>query len=118
MALFFSLRQLLSRFRKAPSRNAIRARTGRRLYRLALDELEARLAPATVQFNTTSEVLLDTSGAFSIPITLSAAVNQPVSVPYTILSNAIAGVDYTGLSKPTGHSRGANLGGHHGHLAQ
>jgi hypothetical protein len=95
MARFLSFRRFLRRFHRAP---IVLVKRKRPTCRLALEELEARLAPATVQFTTTSNTFLDTSGAFSIPITLSAAVNQPVSVPYTIISNATAGIDYSGLT--------------------
>lgn len=41
--------------------------------RLWLEEMEPRLAPATVQFSTASETINEAAGAFSIPVALTGA---------------------------------------------
>jgi sugar lactone lactonase YvrE len=47
--------------------------------RLSLEELEPRLAPATVQFTVPGETVNETAGTFSIPVTLSGTVTPTVT---------------------------------------
>jgi sugar lactone lactonase YvrE len=47
--------------------------------RLWLEELEPRLAPATVQFSAPSETVNETAGTFSIPVTLTGAPQPTVT---------------------------------------
>ncbi len=77
-----------------------RGRSGRPGHRPHLETLEARWAPAasTVQFALANESLVESAGAFTIPVILSAASNSPVSVPFTLGGNAVAGTDFNGVT--------------------
>ncbi|HEV8058850.1 MAG TPA: DUF4214 domain-containing protein [Gemmataceae bacterium] len=60
---------------RVPSRRSQWPASGR----CRLEELEARLAPATVQFNAPSETISATAGSFSIGATVSGAVQPTIS---------------------------------------
>jgi hypothetical protein len=52
----------------------------------------------TVQFSTGSETVDQSTGTFSIPVTLSGSSTQTVTVPFTLGGSAVAGTDYSGVT--------------------
>ncbi len=54
----------------------------------------------TVQFSTASEIVDASAGTFSITVSLSAASNQAVTVPYTLSGTAQSGIDYKVNANP------------------
>jgi sugar lactone lactonase YvrE len=52
----------------------------------------------TVQFSTGSETLSESTGTFSIPVTLSGAASAPVIVPYTLGGTAASGIAFSGVT--------------------
>ena len=52
----------------------------------------------TVQFSSASETVNESTGAFSITVTLSAASSSSVSVPFTLGGTAVSGTDYSGVT--------------------
>jgi hypothetical protein len=53
---------------------------------------------STLQFSAASESLSETSGNFSITLTLSTALPSAASVPFTLGGTAVAGTDFSSLS--------------------
>ncbi len=54
--------------------------------------------PPIVSLVNASQSVDESSGKFSIAVSLSKASGSPVSVPFTLSGSAVAGVDYTGVS--------------------
>ena len=52
----------------------------------------------TVQFSTASETVNETTGSFSIAVTLAGTSTQAVTVPFTLGGTAVAGTDYSGVT--------------------
>jgi hypothetical protein len=51
-----------------------------------------------VQFSTGSETVNESTGSFSIPVTLSGTSTQTVTVPFTLGGSAVAGTDFSGVT--------------------
>jgi FG-GAP-like repeat/SdrD B-like domain/Domain of unknown function (DUF4214)/Calx-beta domain/FG-GAP repeat len=54
--------------------------------------------PPTVQFSVASETVDETTGTFSITVTLSGASSSSVTVPFTLGGTAVSGTDFSGVT--------------------
>ena len=55
-------------------------------------------ASPTVQFAAATQSVDESAGTFTVTVTLSAASTQDVSIPFTLSGNAVAGMDYSGVT--------------------
>ncbi len=55
------------------------------------------IEPPIVQFSAGSETINEAAGTFSIPVTLSGAVNDTVTLPFTLGGTAVSGTDFSGV---------------------
>ena len=95
----FGWRHWLTAIQSLAGRGPRPRRSRPRPYYIPLFEsLEERFVPSTVQFGLVRESLLDTSGNFSIPVTLSAVSNTPVTVAFTLGGTAVSGTDFGNLT--------------------
>ena len=54
--------------------------------------------PPTVQFSAGSETVNESTGRFSIPVTLSGPASGTVSVPFTLSGTAVSGTAFSGVT--------------------
>lgn len=54
--------------------------------------------PPSVQFSTGNETVNESTGTFSIPVTLSITSDGEVDVPFTLGGTAVSGVDFEGIT--------------------
>ncbi len=69
----------------------------RRQHRFGVEQLEDRLAPASVQFGEAATAVNEAAGSFSVAIVLSAPSDSGITVPFSVSGSGQAGIDYSGL---------------------